>query len=129
MKLADIRENYYEFSRKTSEVVRNLGFAGIALIWVFRTEINGSLIIHPDLYLAGVFLVIGLGLDLLHCVIPTALWGGYQRLLENKGTDEAAEVLPSRMINWPGNLCFWGKIIFIMVAYIILTSFMLNKIN
>ena len=74
-------------------------------------------------------MVIGLGLDLLHCVIPTALWGGYHRLLENKGTDEAAEVFPLRMINWPGNVCFWGKIVFVMVAYIILTCFLLNKIN
>jgi hypothetical protein len=36
MKLKEYLETFYTFSEKTSNIARQLGFAGIALIWVFR---------------------------------------------------------------------------------------------
>lgn len=42
MKLQDVRSTYYELSGKTSDLVRQLGFAGIALIWLFRTDLAGQ---------------------------------------------------------------------------------------
>ncbi len=38
MKLSDYRETYYEFSGKLSDVSRQLSFAGIALIWLFKLD-------------------------------------------------------------------------------------------
>lgn len=38
MKLQDYRQKFYDQAEKTSDVVRNLGFAGIAIIWVFKIE-------------------------------------------------------------------------------------------
>ena len=38
MKLSDYRETYYEFSGKASDVTRQLAFAGIAIVWIFKIE-------------------------------------------------------------------------------------------
>ncbi len=35
--LEKFRESYYELSGKASDTARNLAFAGIAIIWIFRT--------------------------------------------------------------------------------------------
>lgn len=129
MKFKEIQDNYYEYSKKTSEVVRNLGFAGIALIWVFRTEINGNLTISPDLYWAGGLLVVGLSLDLLHCIVPTAIWGIYKERLRNAGVSEEEEIYPARQINWPANIFFWGKIIAIVCAYYVLLKFLWERLT
>lgn len=36
MKLEDLRKSYYEYTQKTSEIVRYLGLAGIGVVWIFR---------------------------------------------------------------------------------------------
>jgi len=40
MKLAQARGHYEYFSGKASDISRQLGFAGIALIWVFKTQVE-----------------------------------------------------------------------------------------
>lgn len=41
MKLKDAREHYYFYSGKTSDLVRQLGLAGIAVIWLFKSDVQG----------------------------------------------------------------------------------------
>ena len=85
MKLEDARENYYYYSQKTSEIVRQLGFAGIAVIWVFKTEVEGKIVVPPELLSAGKLIVIGLGFDLLHYVAGTLAWGVFNGIKERAG--------------------------------------------
>ncbi|HEX5733940.1 MAG TPA: hypothetical protein VF131_13990 [Blastocatellia bacterium] len=118
MKLKDARENYYYFSQKTSEIVRQLGFAGIAVIWVFKTEIDGKLFVPPELISIGKFLIAGLGLDLFHYAYGTLAWGIYNGLKERDGTKEGTEFLAPRPINWPTLFFLWSKVIAISIAYI-----------
>ena len=47
MKLSEYKKTYEDFSGKASNVVRQLSFAGIAVIWIFKVQSNGSLKI-PD---------------------------------------------------------------------------------
>ena len=138
MKLADIRENYEYFSQKTSEVIRQLGFAGIAVIWVFKVTAGGRETIPSPLIPASLFLVLGLSLDLLHCVVATAVWAVYNRHKEqvlnakhqaHKGFDpEEDQFLAPRQINWPANLFFWSKITSISIAYVLLLRFLLRVV-
>lgn len=84
MKLEDTRESYQFFSGKASEIVRQLGFAGIAVIWVFKVTVGDRQVVPPELLPAGILLVSGLTLDLLHYVIGTLIWGIYNRSKEKQ---------------------------------------------
>lgn len=129
MTLKDLRENYYYFSQKTSDIVRQLGFAGIALIWVFKTDVGGGRqVIPPELLPATRFIVIGLALDLLQYVAGTLIWGIYNGLKERAGTEEETEFLAPRPINWPTIVFFWAKTIVMIYAYALLIRFLVNRI-
>jgi hypothetical protein len=116
--LAEAREFYYVLSGKASDAVRQLGFAGIATIWVFKSETHGVLSVPGPLLVPGLLIVAGLFLDLLQYVIATALWGAYTRREERGGTKPGALITAPAAINWPANVCFALKITLILAAYI-----------
>ena len=138
MKLSDLRENYEYFSEKTSALVRNLGFAGIALIWAFKTTTNGKSVVPSELIMPGVLIVTGLALDLLHGVVGTAIWGIYNRVKEKDFEKRAAkdrnfdpegeDFLAPSPINWPALLLFWGKIAAMLIAYALLIRFLISRV-
>jgi hypothetical protein len=41
MKLQKARDTYYEYSGKLSDITRQLSFAGIAIVWIFRAGDKG----------------------------------------------------------------------------------------
>jgi len=76
MKLDDAREFYYFFTGKTSEIVRQLALAGIAVIWIFKigqNQIPSELLL--PLYLIAVTLV----LDFLQYFVAATIWGVFSR--------------------------------------------------
>src|ERR1022692_3067659 len=89
--LKDLREAYYALSGKASDIVRQLGLGGIALIWVFKTDRGGGEWVVPSgLILPGILIVIALGLDLLHYLAATAIWGIFNWKKQNEGIEEEA---------------------------------------
>lgn len=38
MKLSDIRNDYFTYSTRVSEIIRKLNFAGFALLWILSHE-------------------------------------------------------------------------------------------
>jgi hypothetical protein len=138
MKLVDLREAYQFFSEKTSEIVRNLGFAGIALIWLFKTTNGGRDVVQPELVPAGALIVLGLSLDLLHAIVGTATWGIYNRIKEKEFDARAArdksfnpekeDFLAPPPINWSALVLFWAKIAAMLIAYIILLRFLVDRV-
>lgn len=118
MTLDDAREAYYQHTGRASDVLRQLGVAGIGVIWVFKAEVNGlSAIPHP-LLLPALLLVAGLFLDLLQYVLASAMWGSYARMHERKGTRPDDSIVAPRWINWPALVCYGGKVLLILAAYV-----------
>jgi hypothetical protein len=125
MKLKDAREYYNQRSSKLSEVVRQLNFAGIAIIWLFRTGDKTGGIPYND------FLIWPLGLlvasatfDLLHYAYASAAWGIFHRVKEKElHHNEEAEFLAPDAINWLSNILFWGKAMLTVAAYILLVIY------
>src|SRR5215208_1329761 len=107
MQLKDTQEAYQYYSGKTSDIVRQLAFAGLAVIWVFKTDAGGRQIINPQLLLAGIFLILGLTLDFLHYVVGTLVWGAYNRKKEKQLKHTNKEFLAPPKINWPTIILFW----------------------
>ena len=128
MKLQDAREHYYFFSGKTSEIIRQLGFAGIAVIWIFKHEVQGTPKIPEALLLPLGLIIFGLACDLLHYAIATSIWGIYQRNKEKSGTDEHTSFKAPRQFNWPAIVFFILKVISIVVAYIYILLYVSDTI-
>jgi hypothetical protein len=63
MKLKDARELYYFYSGKTSDVIRQIGLAGIAIIWIFNKDFNGIPKVCPELVRPLWLIAVGLGFD------------------------------------------------------------------
>ncbi len=128
MKLKDCRENYNYFSGKTSDIVRQLGFAGIALIWIFKNDTDGQQLVPAELVPPATLIVVALIFDLLHYISGTAVWGIYNRMQEKARITQEQEFLAPLKINWPTNFFFWGKTVIMVVAYFQLLRFLANRL-
>jgi len=128
VKLSDALDNYYVHSEKSSNIARNLGFAGIALIWVFKVEVDGEPSVPSGLLLPAFLLVLGLTLDFLQYVSASLLWGFFHRKKEKAGMAQDADVEASRYINWPALSFFWTKLVVIFTAYILILLFLREDI-
>jgi hypothetical protein len=117
MTLKDVRESYYTFSGKASDVLRQLGVAGMGVVWVFKVQANGVAAIPRPLLFPALLLVTGLFLDLLQYVLASAVWGSYARILERRSTRADAAISAPAWLNWPALACFWGKVLAILWAY------------
>ena len=129
MKLKDARDNYYYFTQKTSEIVRQLGFAGIAIVWIFKVEADGKKAIPLELTRPAWLIVLGLIIDFLHYAVASVVWGAYNRYKEKSGIDEETEFLAFPQINWPTNFLFWAKIVVMAIAYFYLLRFLITKVT
>ncbi|HEV7375951.1 MAG TPA: hypothetical protein VGN95_14625 [Pyrinomonadaceae bacterium] len=128
MKLEDYRKTYYEASVKTSEIVRQLAFAGIAIIWVFNDGEGGKYNFHPYLFRAGILIAIGLTLDLLHYISRTLIWGIYTWWKEKQGIDKKADFKAPRKNNWLPIFFFATKIIAVVSAYVYIIRFLAYRL-
>jgi hypothetical protein len=124
MNLKECREAYYRASGKASEIVRQLGLAGIAVIWVFKNERAGSQSLAPTLLNAGILIVTALGFDLLHYASATLMWGAYARKKELEGTPPETPFMVPRWMNWPALCFFWLKLLALVCAYGLLLRFL-----
>ena len=130
MKLKDYRETYYFYSGRASDISRQLGFAGIALIWAFKTtDADSNYSLAPELFGAGILIVAALLFDLLQYVAGTMIWGRYSRYHEKRGVKAESNLDASRYLNWPGLIFFWFKIGFMLLAYVALLSFLWQQIS
>ena len=124
MKLKDARDNYYFHSGKTSDLIRQLGLAGIAVIWVFKFSSSAPPKIPQDLLLPLLLIVFGLTCDLLQYAVAAAIWGFYQRKKEKSGISEDIDFKAPRQLNWPAIAFFWVKVVAIVLAYCLLLRYL-----
>jgi hypothetical protein len=69
------RQTFYEFSGKASDATRQLAFAAIAVIWLFKKDApQGQLSIPYDLFVPGILVVAALTADLLQYTVGAGIW-------------------------------------------------------
>lgn len=129
MKLETIRATYDLFTGKASEINRQLIFAGIALIWIFKTESSSHISLPLDLLIPAKFFIIALILDILQYVVSGVIWGMANRYYEFKDTQENIEFTVPVWFNWPGLLFFYGKLLANLYAYYYLYEYVMKAIN
>ncbi len=118
MKLNDAKAAYEALSGKASDIVRQLSFAGIALIWLFHTDSKEGTALDQGLLRAAWFIFLTLLLDFLQYLVGTVIWFLYFRHKEKSGTSEDAEFLAPARINWPMWVFFFLKSAATLTAYI-----------
>jgi len=128
MKLKDARDNYYFHSGKTSELVRQLGLAGIAVIWLFKFEVQGAPKIPESLFWPLLLIVVGLACDLLQYLVATIVWAVFHRCKERAGVRSDDDFLAPKQINWPALVFFYLKVASLVAAYILLLLFLARTI-
>lgn len=128
MNLEDYRSAYYEASGQASEIGRKLGFAGIALIWLFKKETSSGYVVPEPLMVPAALIILALALDFLQYVAASAIWASFSRWNEMKRVAEAEPLTAPRYFNYPMLLLFWSKIPAICIAYVFLLSYTLSQL-
>ena len=128
MKTKDVRGFYEYHSGKVSDLVRQLGLAGIAVIWVFKVDSHGAPKIPVDLVLPLTLIVGTLALDFLQYAIASLIWATYNRIKEYQQVGDDVDFLAPRWINWPALICFWGKICLVVSAYFFLLKYLVTTV-
>ncbi len=144
MKLADTRENYYAMSGKVSEIVRQLALAGIAVIWIFKRDVNGEVRVSRLLLVAGILIVLSLICDLLQYYVATRIWDEFNLRKEKElesgtpppGTTPPEEYdleevdfeAPDDINKWPKRF-FWWKFYLTAAGYMVIVIFLVRAIK
>lgn len=126
--LKEYREDYYEASGQVSSITRQLAFAGIAILWLFKAENGLSIELPNELFFAAKLFVIVLGLDLFQYVYKTFVWGVFQFHHEKKNPDLDANLDAPSYFNWPTLGFFILKVTIVIWAYCQLLAFLNVKI-
>ena len=125
MKIQEILDAHYEASATTSELSRNLSFAGIAVIWVLKVgEQTGGISYAPALILPLFFFVFSLASDLFQYVYKTIIWGILNKIYWEKFKDNEHDVDVSEWVNTPTNILFLVKIVSVGVGYVTLLLYL-----
>ena len=127
MKLADYRNAFYEFSGKASDLNRQLAFAAIALIWLFKKDVAGQPTIPRELIVAGILVVVSLALDMAHYCVASIIWRRFYRAKEREGVPDEKELdRHNDLLELPIWFFFVAKIISVVAAYFFIFIFLMR---
>ena len=131
VKLSEYKQDYYQISGLASSTSRQLAFAGIALIWIFKTGNSPPIALPKDLLFPSGFLIFGLACDLLQYLFATVIWGSFHRYHEKKknAIEEDSTIGAPKYLNWPTNLLFYSKILSVLIAYYFLLKYVWTAIE
>jgi len=125
MKLSDYINTYYEFSGKASDVARNLAFAGIAFVWIFKVDAKPAPRIPRELLIPTLLLALTLACDLLQYISATCVWGVFQWYYDRKFQDVSEDPIldASSILKLPQLLFFILKLFTVLLAYIFIMKY------
>ena len=126
---ATVKEN----STKVSEIIRQIGFAGIAIIWIFRINTGNpenafDNKISPELILPAILIMLTLILDFLQYTVNTVIWSIYAWIKEQQGMKPNKTFPFPPCINNTAWAIFGLKVITIMWAYFLILKFLFTKL-
>ena len=125
MKLGDARQAYQDLSGKASELTRQLAFAGLALVWIFKSGESERTSVPASLRLPSLLMMVALSLDFLQYVVSSAIWGLFARSQERElNLEEDPDIYAPRWFNWPAIFCFWTKAAALAAGYVLLLRFL-----
>ena len=126
MKIQEYRDAFYVFSGKVSDITRQLAFAGIAVIWLFKKDVSGIPKIDEALVLPGLLIVISLSCDLLQYSVGALIWRCVYRYKEKAGVSEDVDVKHSSSLELPIYCFFVIKVCSLIASFALIGSFLFS---
>ena len=106
MTLDDLWSDVRELTGKLSDVTRQAAYAGLAIIWIFKTGDAATYHLDRSLIWAGVLLALGLTLDLAQYACNAALrWFNARREEQIRGVDYEGQGPHAAQATQPHSLC------------------------
>lgn len=124
MKLSEYKKDYYFFSGKVSDLTRQMAFAGLAIIWVFKSSIGDKISIEKELFLPAILFVLSLSFDICQYIYQTIAWNWFFEKHEKAKVKEDDDILAPRWMNYPSNVFFWLKVFALLSAYVIIIRYL-----
>ena len=130
-KLSDYKTAFEDFSGRASGAARQLAFAGIALLWVFRIESADGISLSLPLWWAAGILIAALGFDLLQYVYGAVCWGIFFCFHEKrlKGNRKNPALDAPVWLNYVTNTFFLSKIGCVVLAYAVLLYYVMSRVG
>jgi hypothetical protein len=130
--VAQYQEAYHWHSGKASDISRQLGYAGIALVWLFKTQTANTVLyaLPAKLALPVRLIALALALDLFQYVWQAILWGFVWRHFERTyGLESIQEFEISKYWNWPSVCIFWAKLCSMLLGYAALVDYLFKTVT
>jgi hypothetical protein len=129
VKLQQYIDDFYTFTGKASDLNRQLAFAGIAIIWLFKKDVMAGLTIPHELLGPSLLIVLSLALDMAHYCIASIIWRIFYRSREKLGISVDKEVAqPGVWWERPIWIVFCLKIVAVLIAYVWIGQFLISAI-
>src|SRR5688500_13649158 len=120
---------YADYTTQASAIVRNLAFAGIAIVWLFRYQQGDSTRLPADLARASFALVLALAFDLAQYVLGGIVWGVANSKATADGKGPKDPIVTHRRMTWPMNYCYVTKIALVGLAYALILAFLWSELG
>jgi hypothetical protein len=130
MTIDDLWSDVRELTGKLSDVARQAAYAGLAVIWIFKTGDAAKYHLDRSLGWAGALLVLALAFDLAQYVGNIVLrWRNARREEKSRGVDYKGKdiTLPKRLNRIPYAL-FALKVALVAAGYVLLVSYLLQTL-
>ncbi|MBC7000388.1 hypothetical protein [Cytophaga sp. FL35] len=128
----DYKDDYLYYTGKTSELNRNLAFAGVAIIWIFKTTSESGFVIPKELISPLIWLVISLSLDLFQYLCGGLIWlifyRYYENMINNKKRKPNKDLKAHPILPGVLHFFYWSKIVANLIAYYLLLSFLFKEL-
>lgn len=118
--------NYETYTGLASTVTRQLAFAGIAIIWIFKEGTSKDPRLPQALLLPAFGCALTLGLDFLQYVVASIRWRNFAEMKENvekAGPSERFQV--PYEVNRDAERLFNLKLFVIAITYLVLILYLL----
>lgn len=124
MKGIEYKAVYENHSAKLSDITRQISFAGIAIIWVFKNSKDGAVFLDSAFVLPAILFVVALAFDLLQYLYQTITW---LSVFSNHQRHDrlAKDVKAPRCLVIIGWCILFIKVATVIYAYLLL----LNELN
>ena len=131
MILQDAKTAFYEASDTLSENTRKLLFAGIAIVWIFKSgdKTAAGIGFSSSLILPLAAFVVGLVLDMLQYLYKTIVWWLYYNYKHRKKFADEAQIVPPSMINVITFVFFYLKVAVCAWGYFYVLKYIWIAVN
>jgi hypothetical protein len=132
MKLSEYKRKSDEYTSKASDIVRQMLLGAIGLVWVFKETENGIGRIDQFLFYPLLTVSFGLVFDLLQYVIAGKIWKDFfisnEKTIRDSTTSNPYVKAP-RKLNRVIYFFYWGKILLMVVTYMLIIHYLWSRIN